>query len=129
MAVIKIHMHTNPKAKDAKYKRFLAPREAFVDYDTSTNQITMKYGEFKCKPWDTAISRKEDQSYINNKKELYSGLCFNTKNEAKEFMKQHQKELKAFAKQNPIFHHWSIMSVMSKFEPVNKLRWGTDISR
>ena len=37
MAVIKIHMHTNSKAKDAKYKRFLAPREAFVAYDTSSH--------------------------------------------------------------------------------------------
>jgi hypothetical protein len=126
MAVIKIRMHTDQKSNDARYKRFVAPREGFIDIDSNNGSLCVKEGNYKCKPWDTSISRKNDPSYIDFKRKLHSGLCFESKKQAVDFMEKHKEKLNELAKTNPIFHHWSIMSVMKRFEPTSKLIYNKD---
>ena len=73
------------------------------------------------------VSNSNSISIINERKELYSGLCFENKKDAKAFMEKHKAELDSFAKSNPLFDHWSIMSVMNKFQPKSKLVYGKDV--
>lgn len=125
MKTIKIKLSTINNEK-TKYKRNIAPREAFIDLDSKTKSVCLKYGSYKWKPFDTAISRKEDHAYIESKKELYSGLCFKTQRQAKEFMKNHEKELETIASTYPTFHHWTLMNVAEKFSPLKILMYGKD---
>ena len=110
-----------------KFKRNIAAREGFVELCPETKTVFVKEGEKKWKPWDTEVSRREDNSYIDGRKELYSGLCFTNKKEAQAFMNRHKKELDALASQNPLFDHWSIMTVIKRFEPHTKVVYGKDI--
>lgn len=118
--ILKIRMHTDQQSVNAKYKRSIAPREGFLDIDENTNEITIKQGQYKCKPWDTEISRRKDHSYIQYKKQLNSGLCFRSKKQAEIFMEKHQSSIDNLAKSNPIFHHWSICPISKRFEPIKK---------
>lgn len=131
MGTVKIRLHTWQRRgnRDTKFKRGLAAREAFVEYDTATKKVTLKEGSKKWKPWDTSISRITDKNYINERKELYSGLCFENKKDAQKFMQKHAAELDAFAKSNPLFDHWSIMNVINRFDPdsTSKKIYGKDI--
>ena len=129
MGVVKIKLNTwNRRGnRETKFMRNIAPREGFVEMDTTTKKVSLKPGSFKWKAWDTSISRYEDTCYINTKKELYSGLCFETKEAAKSFMSKHQTELNKIAQANPLFDHWSVMYVNKRFEPTNKLVYGKDI--
>lgn len=129
MGTVKIKLHTWEKGKnlDTKFKRGLATREAFVDYDMSSKKIVLKEGSKKWKPWDTSVSRTKDSCYINERKEMHSGLCFENKNDALAFMKKHESELNDFAKSNPLFTHWSVMNVIKRFEPTKKIVYGKDI--
>ena len=129
MSTVKIKMNTWQRRgnRDTKFKRNLAPREGYIELCPTTKKLFLKPGDYKCKPWDISLSRKEDQSYINYRKELYSGLCFESKKQAQEFMKNHTHELELIAKQNPLFDHWSIMNVMKRFEPNKKTIYGRDI--
>lgn len=123
MNTVKIKLSTISN-KETRYKRNIAPREAFVDFNTDTKKICLKYGSYKWKPFDTGISRKEDRSYINSKKELYSGLCFKTKKDAKAFMQAHEEELNEIAKSYPTFGSWVVMCVAKKFAPTQKIVYG-----
>ena len=42
-------------------------------------------------------------------------------------MEKHKTELDTFAKSNPLFDHWSVFSVNSKFEPKSKMVYGKDV--
>lgn len=129
MGTIKIKLNTWQRKgnRDTKFKRGTAPRESFIEYDPIKKQIVLKHGSTKWKPWDTGISRNKDSSYINDRKQLYSGLCFENKKQAQAFMKKHKALLDKFAAENPLFDHWSIMNVIKRFEPDNKLIYGKDI--
>lgn len=129
MGTVKIRLHTWQRCgnRETKFKRNTAAREAYVEYDLAAKKVTLKEGSKKWKPWDTAVPRGKDLAYINERKELYSGLCFESKKDAKAFMEKHKAELDSFAKSNPLFDHWSIMSVMNKFQPKNKLVYGKDV--
>lgn len=129
MGIVKIKLNTwNRRGnRETKFKRNIAPRESFVEYCNKTNKITLKNGEKKWKPWDTTISRKNDKSYIESRKDIYSGLCFKNKADALNFMEKHKTELNELASQNPLFDHWSIMNVIKRFEPNDKLIYGIDI--
>lgn len=129
MGTIKIKLNTwNRKGnRDTRYKRNIAYREGYVDICPNTNTLFIKEGAKKWKPYDTAISRHKDRSYIEERKKLYSGLCFETRKDAKNFMLEHKSELDSLASKNPIFDHWSIMNVIGKFEPKNKKVYGKDI--
>lgn len=129
MGVVKIKLNTwNRRGnRDTKFKRGVAPREGFIDIDHKTKKVHLKAGSFKWKDWDTSISRYNDQGYIDNKKELYSGLCFESRKQAKSFMAKHEVELNTIAQANPLFDHWSVMYVNKRFEPTNKVMYGKDI--
>lgn len=129
MGVVKIKLNTwNRRGnRDTKFKRGVAPREGFIEIDSKTKKVHLKEGSFKWKAWDTSISRYDDKDYIKTKKDLYSGLCFENRKQAKTFMEKHEVELDKIAQSNPLFDHWSIMYVNKRFEPQNKMVYGKDI--
>lgn len=129
MGTVKIKLHTWNRCgnRDTKFKRGVAAREAYVDYDVANKKVILKEGSKKWKPWDTAVARGKDQGYIQDRKELYSGFCFNSKKDAQHFMEKHKAELDSLAKSNPLFDHWSIMNVIGRFEPTSKKVYGKDI--
>lgn len=129
MGLVKIRLNTWQRngQRDTKFKRNIAAREGFVELCPETKTVFVKEGEKKWKPWDTEVSRREDNSYIDGRKELYSGLCFTNKKEAQAFMNKHKKELDTLAAQNPLFDHWSITTVIKRFEPHTKVVYGKDI--
>lgn len=129
MGLVKIRLNTWQRysTSDTKFKRNIAPRDGFVELHPETKTVFLKNGAYKCKPWDTTISRKNDKSYIEDKKELYSGLCFKNKQDAEKFMIKHKDDLDKLASQNPLFDHWSIMNVIKRFEPNKTVIYGKDI--
>lgn len=129
MALVKIRMNTWNRCgtRDTKFKRGLAPREGFVEMSKDSKQITLKSGSTKWKSWDTSISRHKDISYIQDRKKLYSGLCFSNRQEAESFMQKHKTDLEKLAASNPLFDHWSVMNVIKRFEPTNMVVYGKDI--
>ena len=129
MTLVKIRMNTwNRKGnRDTKFKRGLAPREGFIEMSKDTKQVSLKAGSTKWKGWDTSIPRNQDVSYIQDRKKLYSGLCFSNKKDAESFMKRHKSELDKLATANPLFDHWSVMNVIKRFEPTTAIVYGKDI--
>ena len=129
MGTVKIKMNTWDRRgnRETKFKRNVAPREAFIEFCDKTKKVTVKNGETKWKPWDTTISRKTDTSYIESRKEIYSGLCFKNIKDALAFMKKQEAEMKELAAQNPLFDHWSVMNVIKRFEPNKKVIYGVDV--
>lgn len=130
MGTVKIKLHTWNRCgnRDTKFKRGVAAREAYVDYDAVNKKVVLKEGSKKWKPWDTAVARGKDQGYIQDRKEMYSGFCFNSKKDAQAFMEKHKAELDNLAKSNPLFDHWSIMNVIKRFEPTSKKVYGKDVT-
>ena len=100
MGTVKIRLHTWQRCgdRDTKFKRGVAAREAYVDYDAINNKVILKEGSKKWKPWDTTVARGKDLGYIQDRKNLYSGLCFNNKKEALRFMEKISKKIKQFLK-------------------------------
>lgn len=129
MGTVKIKLHTWNRCgnRDTKFKRGVAAREAYVEYDAVNKKVILKEGSKKWKPWDTTVARGKDQGYIQDRKDLYSGFCFNSKKDAQTFMEKHKAELDSLAKANPLFDHWSIMNVIKRFEPTSKKVYGKDI--
>ena len=130
MSFIKIKLNTWNKNINSteKFKRGIASREGFIEYDLKNKNIILKDGSKKWKPWDVTISRRNDRSYISSRKDLYSGLCFINKQAAEQFMLLHKKELDQIAASHPLFDHWSTMMVIKRFEPKEKLIYGKDIT-
>lgn len=128
MKTIKIKLSTagNAIKKKIRYQRNIGPREAFLDVDLYTKNIFLKDGRHKWKPFDTTISRKTDLPYIQSKKDMYSGLCFRTQKDAKEFMKNHEEDLKRLSSKYPNLNHWSLVNVSEKFAPTNAIMYGKD---
>ena len=129
MGIVKIKLNTWDRRgnRETKFKRNIAPREGFIEFNNKTKQVTIKNGETKWKPWDVTTSRRTDKSYINSRKEIYSGLCFKNRKDALAFMEKHKIELNNIASQNPLFSHWSVMNVIKRFEPNTKIVYGEDI--
>lgn len=129
MGTIKIKLNTwsSCKSHSNKFKRNIASREGYIDICPETKKVFLKEGSTKWKAYDIGISRHKDNSYIEDRKRLYSGLCFNTKKDARAFMLKHKTELDRIAQANPIFDHWSIMNVIQRFEPNSKKMYGVDI--
>lgn len=129
MALVKIKMNTWQRCgnRQTKFKRTTAPREGFIEMHPITRQVSLKPGATKWKPWDTGISRQADKSYIENKKQLYSGLCFENKKQACDFMQKHKKELDKLASENPLFDHWSVINIIKRFEPKQTVIYGKDV--
>lgn len=129
MGIVKIKLNTWQKRslRQTRFQRNIAAREGYIDYSEKDHKIFLKETSFKCKPFDTSISRKNDQSYIEDRKKIYSGLCFKNRKDAETFMSIHKEELDNLAKTNPLFTHWSIMNVIKKFTPKKVLLYGEDI--
>lgn len=129
MALVKIKLNTWNRCgnRETKFKRTKAPREGFIEINPQTKQLSLKPGSTKWKPWDTTISRHEDKTYIIDKKQQYSGLCFENKQQAKNFMEKHQKELDKIAAENPIFDHWSVVNIINRFKPEHVIIYGKDL--
>lgn len=129
MALVKIRMNTWDRRgnRNTKFKRGVAPREGFIEMAKDTKKVVLKPGSTKWKNWDTTISRKNDISYINDRKKMYSGLCFSSKKEAETFMIKHKAELDRLASENPLFDHWSVMNIIGRFKPENTTVYGKDI--
>lgn len=129
MAFVKIKMNTWQKKsiRAVKFKRNIAAREGYIDYSEKDKKFILKETSFKCKPWDTSVSRKTDISYIQDKKDIYSGLCFKNRKDAETFMNLHKEDMDKLAAQNPLFTHWSIMNIIEKFTPKKVLLYGRDI--
>lgn len=128
MAYVKICMRTWSRLsnRETKFKRGIAPRESFIEMNAN-KEVILKPGSTKWKAWDTSISRSKDTSYILDKKELYSGLCFKNKKDAENFIMKHKSELDKLAKNNPLFDHWSVMNVIKRFEPNKVIMYGKDV--
>jgi hypothetical protein len=128
MAYVKICMRTWSRLsnRETKFKRGIAPRESFIEMNDK-KEVVLKPGSTKWKAWDTSISRSKDTSYILDKKELYSGLCFKNKKDAESFILKHKSELDKLAKNNPLFDHWSVMNVIKRFEPNKVIMYGKDV--
>ena len=129
MGVVKIRMNTWNRGSQrlTKFKRNVGVREGFIEMCIDSKKLSLKEGSKKWKNWDTSISRKTDSSYINDRKSLYSGLCFENRNDAEKFMKKHKTELREIASKHPLFDSWQIMNVIKRFEPENKVIYGKDI--
>lgn len=129
MGTIKIKLNTWARcsSRNTKFKRGLAAREGYIELCPETKRVFLKEGSHKWKTYDTAISRHKDKSYIEDRKEIYSGLCFETKKDAHDFMARHKEELKQIAESNPIFDHWSVMNVIDRFKPKARIVYGKDI--
>lgn len=129
MGTVKIRMNTWDRCgnRETKFKRNVAARDGFIDYDKINKKVIFKPTEWKWKAYDTTKSRRNDREYIENKRESYSGLCFNSKKDAEAFMTKHQHELAKIASENPLFDHWTIINCISRFKP-NKIElYGKDI--
>lgn len=132
MATVKIRMNTwqNGSTKSTKFKRGLAPRTGYIDYDTAKKSYYFKAGDMKWKPYDTSISRKVDKSYIAEKKKFNEGLCFESKKAAKQWLIDNKDVADKLASENPLFYRWSVMNVASKFAPEgNRLVYEKDIMK
>lgn len=129
MGLVKIKLDTWQRLgkRKTRYKRSLVPREGFIELCPHTKKVILKEGEKKWKPWDTSVSRKTDIEYINRRKELYSGLCFENKEQAFDFIEKHRTELNEIAKNNPLFDHWSVINVIKRFKPTHTIIYGKDI--
>ena len=129
MATVKIRMNTWPNGskRSVKFKRGLAPRNGYIDYDFDTKSYYFKAGDKKWKPYDTSISRKSDQAYIIEKKKLNDGLCFETKKAAKQWLIDNKEIADKIASENPLFVNWSVMNVSRKFAPNHRIIYGKDI--
>lgn len=130
MALVKIRMNTWDRkgTRSTKFKRNIAPREGFVEFDNTSKRVVLKNGSNKWKNWDTTISRKTDDSYITDRKNLYSGLCFTNRKDAENFMQKHKSELDKLAASNPLFDHWSVMNIINRFTPEHTVIYGKDIT-
>lgn len=128
MSVVKIRMNTWQRCgnRETKFKRNIAPREGFIEM-SSDKKVSLKPGNTKWKPWDITISRKNDAAYIKDRKDLYSGLCFENRKQAENFMVKHKAELDKLASENPLFDHWSVIPIIKRFDPPKKIMYGKDI--
>lgn len=115
MSTFKIRLVTAPNA-DTFYRRMDVPRESYVDM-TDTNRIKLKNG---CKKWKTYLSAS-DPEYIKEKKELISGLVFNSREDAEVFMKSRKKTLEKLAKTNPTYDRYEIFTVSKRFMPAEDM--------
>lgn len=122
-ATYKITLQTWEKSNNRpeKFKRQLCPREATIEMEN--NKIVMKPGSLKWKPFDTAVSRKNDSGYIKNKKDFYSGLVFSSKDDANQFMEENKTVLEELRKQNVWGIAWKPTKIISRFEPSVKNVW------
>lgn len=130
MATVKIRMNTwaNGLDRSIKFKRGLAPRNGFIDYNPETKNYFFKAGDMKWKPYDTSISRKQDSSYIAEKKKFNEGLCFESQKAAKQWLVDHKDIADKMASENPLFVNWSVMNVSKKFAPEkNRIVYEKDV--
>lgn len=129
MGTVKIRMNTWSRCgnRETKFKRNIAARDGFIDYDKQSKKVIFKPTEWKWKAYDTSIPRRSDRDYIANKRESYSGLCFSSKSDAEYFMKKHKTELDAIAAENPLFDRWTVMNCISRFKPNHIELYGKDI--
>ncbi len=122
---IKIRL-TTTKCGTKSIDRASVAREAYVDVDLSRKEVTLKNGACKCKPFDPTVSRKTDRGYIKYRKDLYSGLIFHSRADAKQFMENHREELAGLASGHPLFHKWDVVTVTRKFKPATRVVYGKD---
>lgn len=111
MSTFKIRLVTGP-TDNTFYRRMNVPRESYVTI-TDTNRIALKHG---CKKWKTFVSVTDDK-YIEEKKELISGLVFHTRQDAAKFLKKREKALSKLAKENPTYKRYEIFAVAKRFMP------------
>ena len=60
---------------------------------------------------------KNVKEYIENKKDLISGLVFKSRQNAEQFMKLRKKTLEKLAKTNPTYKRYEIFVVSKRFKP------------
>ena len=111
MSTYKIRLVTAPN-QDTFYRRMNVPRESYVDM-TDTNRIKLKHG---CNKWKTYLTAS-DPEYIKEKKDLISGLVFNSRKDAELFIKSRKKTLEKLAKTNPTYNRYEVFTVSKRFMP------------
>ena len=111
MSTFKIRLVTAP-TDDTFYRRIDVPRESYVDM-SDTNRITLKHGG---KKWKTYIP-VTDSRYIEEKKELISGLVFDSRKNAELFIKSRKNALEKLAKTNPTYKRYEVFTVSKRFMP------------
>ena len=118
MSTYKIRLVTGPN-QNTFYRRMNVPRESYVDI-TETNRVTLKHG---CNKWKAHLSAA-DPDYIKEKRDLISGLVFNSRQDAEQFLKIRRKVLEKLAKTNPTYNRYEIFTVSKRFMPdQNKLNY------
>lgn len=111
MSTYKIRLVTGP-TEDTFYRRMDVPRESYVSL-SDTNRIILKHGR---KKWRTFSSAGEKE-YIDEKKELISGLVFKSRKDAELFIQRHKVALGKLAKENPTYKGYEVFGVMKRFMP------------
>ena len=111
MSTFKIRMVTET-SNDTYYRRLNVPRESYVDVDV-INRIVLKHGGTKRR----SILPATDKSYIEEKKDLISGLVFDSRKNAEKFMKKKKSTLERLAKQNPIYKKYEVFTIQQRFMP------------
>lgn len=118
MSTYKIRLVTGPN-DNTFYRHINVPRESYVDM-TDTNRIQLKHG---CTKWKTYVS-VTDSKYIEDRKELISGLVFKSRQDAEQFIKSRKNTLEKLAKTNPTYKRYEIFTVSKRFMPdANKLKY------
>jgi len=117
MSVFKIRMATET-SNDTYYRRLNIPRESYVDVDV-INRVVLRHGSTKRRN----ILPANDKNYIEEKKNLISGLVFDSRKDAEKFMRKKKSTLERLAKQNPIYKQYEIFAIQQRFMPdENKLK-------
>ena len=111
MSTFKIRLVTGP-TDNTFYRRMDVPRESYVDI-SETNRIQLKHGG---KKWKTYVP-VTDPKYIEEKKELISGLVFKSRKDAEKFMRDKKSTLEKLAKTNPTYKRYEIFTVTRRFMP------------
>jgi hypothetical protein len=110
MGVYKIRMVTTAN-ENTFYRRLNVPRESYIDLDKE-GKIILKHNSNK---WKRYNSNQEE--YINERKELISGLVFSNRDIAEKFINIHHSALNKYAKQNPTFSRYETFNISKKFLP------------
>lgn len=125
MSIFKIKQETyviNEK-NDKSFKRNAVPyREGFVNYDFNKNEITINKSPAKWK----AYTSTHDQSYIDMKKDLMSGLVFKSKTAAEKFIQDNKNELDRLGNQHPTHKFFKVIRVIKKFQDQDNLHFWED---
>ena len=120
MSTYKIRLITGP-TEDTFYRHLNVPRESYVDI-TDTKRIILKNSGTK---WKSCVPAK-NPDYVEERKNLISGLVFSSRKDAETFMRDRKSALKRLAESNPTYKRYEIFTISKRFMPdSDKLKYWT----